>query len=88
MNGYRLIEAVRKVRGEVSDYKLSQLLNIDRAKISQWKKGRSNPDLMTGLRLAAEAGLSAKEALNLVTSPAPCAKCGKVHVMQEQCILC
>lgn len=67
MSAYDLAERVKTRLNLSSDYQLSELLGISRSHVSNWKTGRNNPDGVTMLKLAELAGLSAHDALILVT---------------------
>lgn len=67
MSAYDLAERAKAKLNLTSDYQLAELLNISRSHVSNWKIGRNKPDGVTMLKLADLAGLTASDALKIVT---------------------
>jgi DNA-binding transcriptional regulator YiaG len=67
MSAYDLVERAKRQLNIESDYQLSQKLAVSRGLISNWKSGRNAPDGVMMLKLTEIAGMTAHDALLLVT---------------------
>lgn len=59
-----LIEKAKLNQGLASDYQLATILSVDRQKISNWKKSRSEANAEMTLKLMKLSGVSVDEILN------------------------
>jgi transcriptional regulator with XRE-family HTH domain len=67
MSSADLIRTVKYKAQIDRDSDLAQRLGVGRASVSAWLKGISNPDGIAMLKLAVLAGISAEDALKIVT---------------------
>jgi len=62
-----LIELVKQKQGLTSDYGVAKLLNVTPQKMSDWRRGRVEANAESTLKLVVAAGLTAEDALSIVT---------------------
>lgn len=64
---YELIVLAKINTGIESDYAISQLINVTRQMVSNWKSGKSEASAVNTLKLIKAAGLSIDDALELMS---------------------
>lgn len=66
-----LIEKAKRSGGFASDYALSKAIGVRQNYITQWKSGRSLPDIQNFAKLAAAANISMDEAYEELAKDLP-----------------
>jgi transcriptional regulator with XRE-family HTH domain len=59
LNTIQLLDLARERAGIQSDYRLAQVIGVDKSTITHWRSGRHSPDALQGSRLAELAELDA-----------------------------
>ena len=67
---YEMIEIVKSRHHVKSDYAAAKIIGVKPQKISNWKAGQSEANGINLLKIIIEAGLTAEDALNLITKKA------------------
>lgn len=84
---YEIAEIAKEKNHLASDYALAGALGLDKQHISNWKKGRAEPNAINYLKLIKLAGLSIDDALLKMTER-PATAGGALVRTAKQCILC
>lgn len=61
-----LLEAARKAQGNISYYEVAKRLGISTPLLNRWKNNKGNPNGIHSLKLADMAGLTTREAIELI----------------------
>lgn len=70
MNNAELLDKAKEVTGATSDYKLAQVLDIPKERISDYRNGKRKPDVYACARIAAAINRDPLEIIALVEAEA------------------
>lgn len=83
----KLIELVKKKQGLTSDYGVAKLIQVTPQMVHDWQKEKAGANTVNALKLIVAAGVSAEDALSIVTEH-PANAGGALSRVAKQCILC